>query len=56
MDANTIGTMILNNWQYVLLIFYVIEKAVKISPSTKDDVLFDMILRPIMNKITSVKK
>ena len=40
------------NWEWVLLALYVLEKAVKLSPSTKDDVIFDMILKPIINKIT----
>jgi len=39
-----------SNWEWVLLALYVIEKAIKLSPSKKDDVLFDMILKPIINK------
>ena len=30
-----------SNWEYVLLAMYVLEKAVKLSPSKKDDILFD---------------
>ena len=40
-----------SNWEWVLLAFYVIEKVVKLSPSKKDDVIFDMILRPIIDKV-----
>ena len=29
------------NWEWVLLGLYVLEKAVKLSPSKKDDVVFD---------------
>ena len=43
--------LIVNNWEYVLLAVYVVEKLVKLSPSKKDDVVFDMILKPIMDKV-----
>lgn len=39
------------NWEWILLALYVLEKAVKLSPSTKDDVIFDMILKPIVEKL-----
>jgi len=32
-----------NNWEYVLLVFMVAEKLVKISPSKKDDILLDVV-------------
>jgi hypothetical protein len=38
---------ILGNWEWVLLAMYVVEKIVKLSPTKKDDVIFDMILKPI---------
>ncbi len=40
-----------SNWEWVLLDFYVIEKVVKLSPSKKDDVIFDMVLKPVLDKI-----
>ena len=40
-----------SNWEWVLLAMYVIEKIVKLSPSKKDDVIFDMILKPIIDKV-----
>ena len=40
-----------SNWEWILLAFYVIEKVVKLSPSKKDDVIFDMILKPIIDKV-----
>ena len=40
---------ILGNWEYILLAFYVLEKVVKLSPTTKDDVIFDMVLKPIFD-------
>ena len=43
--------MLMNNWEYVLLAVYVIEKIVKLSPSKKDDVIFDMIIKPIVDRI-----
>ena len=42
---------ITSNWEWVLLGLYVVEKAVKLSPSKKDDVIFDMILKPIADKL-----
>jgi len=38
---------ILGNWEWILLAMYVVEKIVKLSPTKKDDVIFDMILKPI---------
>ena len=43
--------LLTGNWEYVLLVVYVVEKLVKLSPSKKDDVIFDMILKPIMDKV-----
>lgn len=39
------------NWEYVLLALYVLEKVIKLSPSKKDDLVFDMVLKPIFDKI-----
>ena len=44
-----------NNWEYVLLGFYVIEKVVRLSPTKADDVIFDMVLKPIFNTIKGKK-
>ena len=46
---------LMNNWEYVLLVLYVVEKAIKLSPSKKDDLVWDMILKPIIKKI-KIKK
>ena len=40
------------NWEWVLLGFYTIEKIVRLSPSKKDDVIFDMVLKPIWDTIS----
>ena len=42
---------ITSNWEWILLALYVLEKAIKLSPSKKDDVIFDMILKPIIDKV-----
>ena len=39
------------NWEYVLLALYVVEKVIKLSPSKKDDLVWDMVLKPIVEKI-----
>ena len=44
-------SLISSNWEWVLLALYVIEKAIKLSPSKKDDLVWDMILKPIISKI-----
>ena len=31
------------NWEYVLVAFYVAEKIVKLTPTTKDDILLDIV-------------
>ena len=39
------------NWEWCLLALYVLEKAIKLSPSKKDDLIWDMVLKPIVDKI-----
>ena len=48
--------LLMGNWEYVLLAVYVVEKLVKLSPSKKDDVIFDMIISPIFNALKGKKK
>ena len=43
------------NWEWLLLGFMVLEKVVKISPSKKDDILLDSIIRPIFNLLNPKK-
>ncbi len=43
--------LITSNWEYFLLALYVLEKGIKLSPSKKDDLIFDMVLKPIIDKI-----
>tara|TARA_R100001082_G_C4352286_1_gene155124 strand:- start:539 stop:691 length:153 start_codon:yes stop_codon:yes gene_type:complete len=43
------------NWEWVLLGFYTLEKIVKLSPSKKDDIIFDSFLKPIFNALTGKK-
>lgn len=45
----------MNNWEWVLLAMYVVEKVVKLSPTKKDDVIFDMVLKPIFSAIKGKK-
>tara|TARA_Y100001963_G_C6782513_1_gene450774 strand:+ start:2758 stop:2916 length:159 start_codon:yes stop_codon:yes gene_type:complete len=35
-----------DNWEWLLIGFLVLEKIVKLSPSEKDDILFDALLKP----------
>jgi len=38
-----------SNWEWILLSFYTLEKVVKLSPSKKDDILFDAVIKPLFN-------
>ena len=44
-------SLITANWEYFLLALYVVEKIIKLSPSKKDDLVWDMVLKPIVDKI-----
>tara|TARA_X000001382_G_C3161331_1_gene176379 strand:+ start:445 stop:591 length:147 start_codon:yes stop_codon:yes gene_type:complete len=44
-------SLITSNWEWFLLALYVLEKGIKLSPSKKDDLIFDMVLKPIIDKI-----
>ena len=44
-------SFISSNWEWVLLALYVVENAIKLSPSKKDDLVWDMVLKPIVDKI-----
>ena len=39
------------NWEWFLLGLYILEKAIKLSPSKKDDLVWDMVLKPLSDKI-----
>ena len=42
------------NWEWCLLGFYTLEKIVKLSPSKKDDIIFDAVIKPIWAQIISM--
>ena len=42
---------ITNNWEMILLAFMILEKVIKLSPTKADDILLDMVLKPIFNRI-----
>lgn len=46
-------TFIIENWEYILLGFMVLEKIVKATPTDKDDIIFDMVIKPIFNILKS---
>ena len=47
---------ITNNWEWVLLGFMIAEKAVKMSPSDKDDILLDVIIQGLTKMVKGEKK
>ena len=44
-------SFITTNWEWFLLGLYVLEKAIILSPSKKDDLIWDMVIKPIVDKI-----
>lgn len=46
---------LVTNWEWVLLGFMVLEKIVKMSPSKKDDILLDSIIRPLFEMLKPKK-
>ena len=44
-------SFITSNWEWCLLVLYVVEKAIKLSPSKKDDLVWDIVIKPIVAKI-----
>tara|TARA_R110000824_G_scaffold75063_1_gene190652 strand:+ start:486 stop:680 length:195 start_codon:yes stop_codon:yes gene_type:complete len=48
---NNMFSFITGNWEWFLLGLYVLEKAIKLSPSKKDDLIWDMVIKPIVDKI-----
>ena len=44
-------SFISSNWEWVLLALYVVEKAIKLSPSKKAALVWDMVLKTIVDKI-----
>ena len=40
-----------SNWEWCLLALYVLEKGILLSPSKKDDMVWSMFLKPIVDKI-----
>ena len=44
------------NWEYILGVIYALEKIVKMTPTKYDDILFDMLLKPIKEKFAPSKK
>ena len=44
------------NWEYILVFIYALEKIVKMTPTKYDDILFDMLLKPIKEKFAPSKK
>jgi len=47
--------LLVGNWQYVLIFFMVAEKVVKLTPTKYDDIVLDMILKPVLYRITGKK-
>ena len=44
-------SFITSNWEWFLLGLFILEKVIKLSPSKKDDLIWDMVIKPIADKI-----
>ena len=49
------GGFIAENWEYFLLGFMILEKVVKLTPTKYDDIVLDIILKPVMYRISGKK-
>tara|TARA_R110000823_G_scaffold246675_4_gene370591 strand:+ start:21 stop:176 length:156 start_codon:yes stop_codon:yes gene_type:complete len=48
---------LISNWEIVLVVFFCLEKIVKLSPSNKDDILVDVVFQGLTKMIKKeVKK
>ena len=47
---------VLANWEWIKLGFYTLEKVVKLTPTDKDDIIFDMVIKPVWDKLPFGKK
>jgi hypothetical protein len=47
---------LIGNWEYLMLGLYVAEKIVKLTPTDKDDIIFDIILGGINKLVVGGKK
>jgi len=43
------------NWEWVLLVFMVAEKIVKMSPTDKDDILLDVVIQGLTKMVKGNK-
>jgi len=44
------------NWETVLVVFFCLEKIVKLSPSDKDDILVDVVFQGLTKMIKGEEK
>ena len=42
------------NWEYILVGFYCLEKVVKLSPTPKDDILLDIVFDGMKKLVASM--
>jgi len=43
--------VVAKNWQWFVLGFMALEKIVKVTPTKWDDIVLDMVLKPIFNSL-----
>ena len=48
--------VLMANWEWIMLGFYTLEKIVKLSPSKKDDIIFDSVIKPVWDQLPFGKK
>ena len=47
---------VMTNWEWIMLGFYTLEKIVRLSPTDKVDIIFDMVIKPVWDKLPFGKK
>ena len=44
------------NWEWILVGFYTLEKIIKLTPTKYDDILFAAVIKPVWEKLPFGKK
>ena len=44
------------NWEWILVGFYTLEKIIKLTPTKYDDILFDAVIKPVWDKLPFSKR
>jgi hypothetical protein len=52
--VSTVVNFLAEEWEVVLVVFYCLEKIVKLSPTDKDDILLDVVFSGVKKLVASM--